>query len=103
MDALIDRGASFDALMCFNDTLALGALYALGVHGIAVPADVDVMGFDDIEEGRFSIPPFATVDPGVEAAASTILDLLATGDALPGGHREVPFRLMRTEPLSASA
>lgn len=102
VDALIERAASFDALMCFNDTLALGALYSLGVHGVAVPDDVDVMGFDDIEEGRFSIPAFATVDPGVEATAATILDLLAAPEALPGGHREVPFRLMRCEGVAAT-
>ena len=64
--------------------------------------DVDVMGFDDIEEGRFSIPAFATVDPGVEATAATILDLLAAPEALPGGHREVPFRLMRCEGVAAT-
>tara|TARA_B100000749_G_scaffold275635_1_gene261575 strand:- start:6104 stop:7120 length:1017 start_codon:yes stop_codon:yes gene_type:complete len=97
VDALIERGAAFDALMCFNDTLALGALYSLGAHGVAVPRDVDVIGFDDIEEGRFSIPPFATVDSGVEAASRMILDLLAAPAELPGGHHEVPFRLMRCE------
>lgn len=97
IDRLIEGGATFDALMCFNDTLALGALYSLGVHGVNVPNDVDVMGFDDIEEGRYSIPSFASVDTGIEATATTILTLLASRDTLPGGHHEVPFRLMRTE------
>ena len=65
------------------------------MHQIPVPADVDVIGFAGIEEGRYSIPPFASVDPGIAATATSILDLLAAPGALPGVHREVPFRLLR--------
>ena len=46
-----------DAVFCFNDTLALGALRALHEAGLRVPEDVAVAGFDDIEDGRFSSPP----------------------------------------------
>ena len=45
-----------DALFCFNDLLALGALRALHEAGVRVPEDVAVVGFDDIEEARYSTP-----------------------------------------------
>lgn len=94
VERLIAEGTDFDALFCFSDSLALGALYTLGSHGISVPDRVQVMGFDDIEEGRFHIPAFSTVDHGVEQAASVILDILQDAKTEPGSHHEVPHRLI---------
>ena len=91
---LIERDVPFDALFCFSDSLALGALYTLGTHGIQVPDRVAVMGFDGIEEGRFHIPAFSTVDPGVEGAADTILDILGSGQTAPATHHRVPFEII---------
>ncbi len=91
---LIDSGAEFDGLLCFNDSLALGALYALGVRGLAVPEQVRVMGFDDIADGRYSIPAFSTVAPGREALANRVLDIIAAHDSTEPGHHEVPFALV---------
>lgn len=49
MDAyLADAASPFDLLVAGNDLRALGAMDSLGVHGIAVPAQVAVLGFDDI-------------------------------------------------------
>ncbi|GAB3600003.1 LacI family DNA-binding transcriptional regulator [Microbacterium tumbae] len=90
---LLDAGVGFDALFCFSDSLALGALYTLGTAGIAVPDRVKVMGFDGIEEGRFHIPTFSTVDPNVEDAADTILDILAAPEPTEGVHHDVPYRV----------
>src|SRR5690242_3842851 len=42
-----------DAVFCFNDLLALGALRTLADAGLRVPEDVAVVGFDDIEDGRY--------------------------------------------------
>lgn len=91
---LIESGTEFDALFCFSDSLALGALYTLGTHGISVPDRVEVIGFDDIEEGRFHIPAFSTVDHGVEKAASLILDILTQPSGQTGMHHEVAYRLI---------
>ncbi len=92
---LLDAGATFDGLLCFNDSLALGALYTLGVRGISVPGEVKVMGFDDIAEGHFSIPPYSTVDLGRSAVAEKSLDLILAPDRYDPGHHEVPFSLVR--------
>lgn len=91
---LLDAGASFDGLLCFNDSLALGALYTLGVRGLAVPEQVRVMGFDDIADGRYSIPAFSTVAPGREALANRVLDIIAAPDKDGPGHHEVPFSIV---------
>lgn len=91
---LIASGTDFDALFCFSDSLALGALYTLGTHGVSVPDRVQVMGFDDIEEGRFHIPGFSTVDHGVEEAAASILDILSDPARQTGVHHQVPYRLI---------
>ncbi|WP_225755576.1 LacI family DNA-binding transcriptional regulator [Actinotalea sp. Marseille-Q4924] len=65
-----------DAVFCFNDLLALGALRALRDHGLTAPDDVAVIGIDDIEEGRFSTPSLSTVAPDKRAIAETAIDLL---------------------------
>jgi DNA-binding LacI/PurR family transcriptional regulator len=60
---LVAAGRPFDALFCFNDLLALGALAALRQHGLRAPEDVAVAGFDDIEECAYSVPTLTTVSP----------------------------------------
>lgn len=94
VERLIESGAEFDALFCFSDSLALGALYTLGSRGIDVPGRVQVMGFDDIDEGGFHIPTFSTVDHGVEKAASAILDILSNTVPSAGAHHEIPYTLI---------
>ena len=50
---------------------------ALHEHGLRVPDDVAVAGFDDIEDGRFSVPTLTTVAPDKEEIAKLAVDLLA--------------------------
>ena len=67
-----------DAIFCFNDLLALGALRALYEARIDVPGDIAVVGFDDIEDGRFGTPSLTTVAPDKPYIARTSIELLAT-------------------------
>lgn len=94
IEALIDRGISFDGLFCFNDTLAFGALHTLGMHGIKVPQDVLVVGYDNIDESRFTVPPLPTIDPGIAGSCHMILDLLTAPGKAQTGHITVPFKLI---------
>ncbi|MEW2290966.1 LacI family DNA-binding transcriptional regulator [Streptomyces sp. NPDC047841] len=73
---VLDRGLRPDALLCLNDHLALGALRALHEAGLQVPADLDVVGFDDIEAGRFSVPSLTTIAPDKAAIATSAVSLL---------------------------
>lgn len=76
MHALIEGGADFDAVFGLNDALALGALSALQAHGIRVPDEVAVIGFDDVEEARFASPPLTTIESGLDWVAARAVDLL---------------------------
>ena len=76
MAEVLDRGARPDAVFAFNDALALGAMHELQVRGLRVPEDVAVVGFDAIDEGRYSNPTLTTVDPGREEIARTAVRLL---------------------------
>lgn len=49
------------AVFATNDIIAVGALYRLAQLGIRVPADVSVLGYDNIEITEFTIPPLSTV------------------------------------------
>ncbi len=49
-----DKQGSFpEAIFCLNDTLAIGAMYALSRLGIDVPKDVAVMGYDNIKLSKY--------------------------------------------------
>lgn len=76
MASLLDGGAAPDAVFCFNDTLALGALRTLYERGLRVPEDVAVIGFDDIEDGHFATPSLSTVSPDKPRIAEVAVDLL---------------------------
>lgn len=101
MRHLLSTGVRPDAVFCFNDTLALGALRALHEAGLRVPEDVAVAGFDDIEDGRFSVPTLSTVSPDKERIARLAVDLLVArldGDrAAPPRELIAPHRLALRE------
>src|SRR6185437_80208 len=58
---LIQRGCEFTALLCYNDIAAIGAIRALMNHGLRVPEDVSVVGFDDIQGAAFHNPSLTTI------------------------------------------
>ena len=66
-----------DAVFCLNDLLALGAIRGLSEAGVRVPEDVAVVGFDDIEEGRFCVPTLTTIAPDKAAIATEAVARLA--------------------------
>jgi DNA-binding LacI/PurR family transcriptional regulator len=68
--------STFDGVFAVTDLVALGALRGLAELGIRVPDDVQVVGFDDIPEARYSSPALTTVDGGMEAIARAVLELL---------------------------
>lgn len=59
LDSLIAAGAT--ATFCYNDTIAIGMLAACYQRRLAVPYDLSVVGFDDIDVARYAIPPLTTM------------------------------------------
>ena len=86
MSNLLDERASFKAVVAANDTMARGVMKAMQRQGIRVPTDVAVVGFDDVNESRYSIPPLTTVRQSFyemgKRAAEMLLELLA-GEKVP--------------------
>ena len=100
MRRLLERPDRPDAIFCFSDALALGALRALHEGGLSVPADVAVVGWDDIEDGAFAIPSLTTVSPDKQWLAKTALDRVSrrlAGEDLEPGVLVAPHRLVVRE------
>ncbi|TDW24226.1 LacI family DNA-binding transcriptional regulator [Kribbella kalugense] len=77
MSALLDGGGPTpDAVFCYNDLLAVGALRVMLSRGIRVPEDIALVGFDDIEEVRFTTPSLTTIAPDKTRLAELALQRL---------------------------
>ncbi|MDR1265337.1 MAG: LacI family transcriptional regulator [Propionibacteriaceae bacterium] len=76
MVGLLDSGVEIDAVFAFNDALALGALHVLNRRGVKVPDDVAIIGFDDIDDVRYSLPTISSVDPGRDRLAQAAVERL---------------------------
>ncbi|WP_428965706.1 LacI family DNA-binding transcriptional regulator [Micromonospora fluostatini] len=75
---MLARMPGVTAVFTANDHLALGVLRALHEHGRRVPQEVSVVGFDDVPEAAYFIPPLTTVRPDFDAVAEASLALLLT-------------------------
>ncbi|MFC9351734.1 LacI family DNA-binding transcriptional regulator [Arthrobacter sp. NPDC057013] len=73
---LLDRKPDIDAIFCFNDTLALGALKCFLDRGVKVPQDIALVGWDDIEECSYSSPALTSISPDKAGIAKTAVDTL---------------------------
>ncbi len=65
-----------DAVFCFNDLMAIGALRACADAGIPVPGQIAIAGFDDIAESRYSNPTLTTISPDLAVLSKAALTLL---------------------------
>lgn len=85
-----------DAVFCFNDVMAVGALRACTEAGVRVPEDVAVAGFDDISEGRYSTPTLTTISPDMDILVREVLRILVRrieGYTGPGERIHIPWTL----------
>jgi DNA-binding LacI/PurR family transcriptional regulator/signal transduction histidine kinase/ActR/RegA family two-component response regulator len=61
MEEILARGVSIDGVVAANDEMATGAIDVLRKHGLRVPQDIPVTGFDDLTLARLGNPPLTTV------------------------------------------
>lgn len=89
-----------DAVFCYNDLLALGALRTILSRGLRVPEDIALVGFDDIEDGRYSTPSLTTIRPDktqiAERAVTQLLRRLG-GDNSPAVELAADYDLVVRE------
>lgn len=71
------------AVVCANDQMALGVMHALADQGRAVPAQVSVVGFDDVPESRHAMPPLTTVRQDFDGVGRLAVEAIL---ARLGGH-----------------
>ncbi|GAA5005232.1 LacI family DNA-binding transcriptional regulator [Streptomyces siamensis] len=98
MSRLLDLDHRPDAVFCFSDLLASGALRVAHERHVEVPHDMAVVGFDDLEESRYAVPSLTTVSPDkreiARMAVAALLDRMSDEPAtrpttLTAGHRLV--------------
>ncbi len=73
---LLDRHTYFSGLIISNDYLALGAILALNEHGLRIPEDVSIVGFDDAPESAYYIPPLTTIRQDYDALGAESIHYL---------------------------
>ena len=73
---LLARMPDVTAVFAANDHLALGILKALREFGRLVPQEVSIVGFDDIPEAAYFVPPLTTIRPDFDAVARAALSVL---------------------------
>jgi len=95
-----------DALICYNDLMALGFIKEAAGLGVRVPHDIAVAGFDNIPYGKYTTPALTTVDLRSECLGAALMDkLLAVirGEPVPKLTRIAPQLILRESTLTASS
>lgn len=94
MHQLIDSRQSFTAVFASNDQSAFGVRLACYRRGIRVPEDVSIVGFDDVPDSLYSIPPLTTIRQSIcamgQAATRILLTAITTG-SLPQAVIDLPL------------
>lgn len=80
VEQLVSSAPLPSVIFCYNDQTAMGVLYALKAHGLRVPQDISVLGYDDIAAAPYLNPPLTTVAQAKhrlgQLAMHMVLDLL---------------------------
>ena len=76
MRILLDRHPDLDAVFAANDNMAAGALRVLAEAGRSVPAEVAVVGFDDLDIAERTDPPLTTVHQSIQALGGEMTRML---------------------------
>jgi DNA-binding LacI/PurR family transcriptional regulator len=100
---LLSRAVTFDAIVGASDLIALGAMRALQERHIEVPAEVSVVGFDDIPAAALANPPLTTIAQNTRLAGEVLVDaLLRQIRNEPVETRVLPTRLVVRRSCGAS-
>jgi DNA-binding LacI/PurR family transcriptional regulator len=73
---LADAKQRPDGIVAASDVIAMSALRALSELGIAVPADIKVIGYDGLAIGEHTVPRLSTVKQDLTTGAHNLVDLL---------------------------
>jgi LacI family transcriptional regulator len=102
MQRLLMRSPHVTGVACYNDVMAIGALRGARASGRSVPADISIVGFDDIDLAAYAEPPLTTVAQqtsalgrwGVDRLVATIRALAERREPDPPTTVRMPVRLV---------
>jgi DNA-binding LacI/PurR family transcriptional regulator len=100
MSKLLLQNSRPNAIFCFSDLLAFGAMKAIMDSGYSIPEDFVVFGFDDLETSKFTRPSLSSVSPDKVQIAKKTLEIIERGVAgeRPGKYwHEVPYQIIERE------
>lgn len=96
---LLQQKRPFTALVSYNDIAAIGAIRSFRDHGLRVPEDISVVGFDDIQAAAFHTPSLTTIRQPLNSmgntAARILLERIRTGKEFPDEVSIVPELVIR--------
>ncbi|WP_028117318.1 LacI family DNA-binding transcriptional regulator [Ferrimonas senticii] len=76
VNQLFDDNIRFDAIFAASDLIAIGAMQGIKERGLKIPADIAVVGFDDIQVAQFTSPPLTTVRQDPHLAGEALVESL---------------------------
>ena len=102
VEQMLERRELPTALWCASDYMAIGAIKALKSHGLGVPEDISVMGYDGIALADYFVPRLTTIRQDTQQLAEQGVDLLLRSlqrHCAPV-HAVVPFQLIPGESVT---
>jgi LacI family transcriptional regulator len=91
---LLADGPAFSAIFAATDEVAFGAVSALREQGLRIPADVSVVGFDDVVMSAHSDPPLTTVRVPARELGLAAWRLMSAAEHGAAPSEQVPFELV---------
>ena len=73
VESILASGTAFDAVVAASDTIAIGVIRSLIDHGLSVPGDVSVVGYDDVVVARYCNPALTTIRQDVREAGRRLV------------------------------
>jgi LacI family transcriptional regulator len=105
--SVVLRKVKHDAVVCYNDMVAIGFMGVAKSLGVAIPEDMSVVGIDNIPFGQYTSPALTTVDTQSERLGEEGMRLLfrqiAGGPAGDAGHMTIEPRLVMRDSTLARA
>ncbi|MGD0707307.1 MAG: LacI family DNA-binding transcriptional regulator [Anaerolineaceae bacterium] len=99
-NVLLSQAHRPTAIVCYNDSLAIGVYSAIYQAGLRIPEDISITGFDDIAVAAYLHPPLTTVrqfKARLGAVATTMMLNLLKPDGEPGANKEPQKVLLQSE------
>lgn len=100
MDKLFSLGYGFSAVICENDMMALGAMKSIHEHGLSVPDDISISGFDDTYIADKLSPALTTIrQPLAEIIEKSfsLLSRMSSGEQISNYIIKLPCRIIERE------